>query len=116
MTNAPRRARLFGVLALTLAFGLGAAAGLGVAPLLRPPRPPLPPSLDELRLAPEQRARIEGIIARHGPEVEAALGEALPRLRAVQDRVAAEIEAELTPAQRERFVRERARRPAPLPR
>lgn len=113
---APRRARRWGVVALCVTFALGAAAGLGLAPLLRPPRPPLPHSLEYLHLRPAQRQRIEAIIARHGPQVEAALAEARPRLRAVQERVAAEIEAELTPEQRERFRRERATHPPPAPR
>lgn len=110
-----RRARRRGVAALIAAFALGAFAGLGAAPLLRPPQAPLPPSLDALGLTAAQRARIEAIIVRHGPEVEAALGDARPRLRAVQERVADQIEAELTPEQRARFRRDRARRPPPTP-
>lgn len=93
-------------LVLTVTFGLGVVAGLGLAPLLRPP-PPMPPSLEALELRPEQRARIEQIVAHHGPELDEALGDALPRLRAVQEAIAVEIEAELDPEQRERFRRER---------
>ena len=106
MTARPRNA-----LVLALVFALGVGACLGVAPLLRPPHP-LPPSLDALGLRPAQRARIDAIVRRHGHEIDAALGDALPRIRAIQDRVATEIEAELDPAQRERFRRERqAQRP-----
>lgn len=114
--RAPRRARLAAVAVLIGTFGLGLVAGVGIAPLLRRPPPPLPPSLGALHLSEEQRGRIQAIIERHGPEVEAALGDAAPRLRAVQERVAVEIEAQLDAAQRERFRRERASRPAPVPR
>jgi hypothetical protein len=103
------------VLILLMTFALGAAAGIGVAPRLRGP-PPMAPGLDALHLRPDQRARVEAIVAKHGPEVEAALGDALPRLHAVQERVALEIEAELDPEQREAFRRERAQHPPPLPR
>ena len=110
-----RRRRILSVALLLGAFALGLVAGVGVAPLLRSPPGHLPPSLDALHLRPEQRGRIEAIIARHGPEVDAALGDALPRLRAVQERVALEIEAELDTSQRELFRRERATHPAPTP-
>lgn len=104
-------ARRRSVLVLGLTFALGVVAGVGLAPLLRPPSP-LPPSLERLGLRPDQRARVDAIVARHGPEIEAALGDALPRLRAVQERVALEIEEELDPAQRERFRQERASQPS----
>jgi hypothetical protein len=99
---------------LTVVFALGIIAGLGLAPLIRRPRP-LPPSLNALGLRPDQRARVEAIIARHGPEIDAALGDARPRIRAIQERVATEIEAELDPDQRERFRRERQEHPRPSP-
>jgi hypothetical protein len=114
--RSPRRLPFASALVLVATFALGGAAGIGVAPLLRPPPPPLPPTLQSLQLRSEQRQRIDAIIARHGPEVEAALGDALPRLRAVQARVALEIEAELDPAQREAFRRDRADRGPPMPR
>jgi hypothetical protein len=112
-TRPVRRTRI--TLILTGTFVLGMLAGVGLAPLLRRPPPHLPPSLQALHLRPEQRARIEAIVIHHGPEVEAALGDALPRLRAVQDRVALEIEAELDPDQRERLRHERLERMPPIP-
>ncbi len=118
MTDAPpkspaRRARFWSSAILLCVFALGVVAGIGVAPLLRPRPGALPPSLEVLGLRPEQRGRIEAIIARHGPEVDAALGDALPRLRAVQERVATEIETELDAPQRAAFRRERASHPGP---
>lgn len=117
MTDTPDRSRATrrALLAFFAVFLLGIGAGLGLAPLLRPPRGALPPSLEELRLSGDQRARIEAIVHSHGAEIEAALGDARPRLRAVQERVAVEIERELTEAQRARFRAQRAARSAPLP-
>jgi hypothetical protein len=115
-TRSRRRMRTISAAVLLCTFALGIAAGIGIAPLLRPPGGDLPPSLHALHLRPEQRTRIEAIIERHRPEVDAALGDALPRLRAVKERVALEIEAELDASQREAFRRERATHPdrAPL--
>lgn len=110
-----RRRRLRGPLVLAATFLLGALSGLGVAPLLRPPPGGLPPALESLHLSAGQRSRVEAIIARHGPEVEATLADAMPNLRALQERVALEIEAELDDDQRARFRRERANKLAPLP-
>lgn len=110
-----RRTRRSSVAVLVSTFALGLVAGVGLAPLLRRPPSPLPPSLEALQLRAEQRERITAIIERHGPEVEAALGDAAPRLRVVQERVAQEIEAELDAPQRETFRRERASRPGLAP-
>lgn len=115
MVEPADRAKRTATIAFFVVFLLGVAAGVGLAPLLRPPQGPLPPSLEALGLSASQRARIEAIVHRHGAEVEAALGEARPRLRAVQERVAGEIERELTEAQRAQFRAMRASRRAPAP-
>jgi hypothetical protein len=83
--------------------------------MLRPRRAHLPPDLESLALRPEQRRQVEAIIDRHGPEVEAALGDALPRLRVVQEKVAVEIEGVLDVDQRATFHRDRARHAPPMP-
>lgn len=113
-----RASRLTPALVLAVTFALGALAGLGVAPLLRPhPRPGLPPGMHELSLRPEQERAVEGIVAKHAPEVDEALADALPRLRVVQDRVAVEIEGVLDEDQKAKFRRQRAgRAPSPPPR
>lgn len=116
VSRSPRRDRLATVAVLLCTFGLGLVAGVGIAPLWRRPPPSLPPSLGALHLREEQQRRITAIIERHAPEIDVALGDAAPRLRAVQERVALEIEAELDASQRAVFRRERASRPAPVPR
>ncbi len=111
------RARSISVLVLIAVFAIGIVAGLGIAPLLRPPPPgDLPPGLAELGLSRDQRARVAAIVDRHRGEIDAALGDALPRLRAVQESVALEIEQVLDADQREEFRQMRARRSAPPPR
>ncbi len=121
MSDPPRAARrsspLVPALVLALTFALGAVAGVGAAPLLRPPPRPgaLPPGMEALSLRPDQQRRIAAIVESHGPEIEAALGDALPRVRAVQDRVAIEIEDVLDADQRAKFRADRASRRPPPP-
>jgi hypothetical protein len=110
-----RKGKARSILVLALTFVLGIGAGLGLAPLLRPPRAHLPPALESLSLRPEQKKKIEAIIDSHGPEVEAIVAESMPRLRVVQERVAVEIEQVLDEGQRTEFRRERAKHPPPLP-
>jgi hypothetical protein len=50
-----------------------------------------------------------------GSKLDAALGDALPRIQAVRERVAKEIEAELDDGQREVFRRQRQRGPGSPP-
>lgn len=108
--------RVAAPLLLGATFVVGIVAGVFLAPLLHPPPGPLPPSLQALHLSPGQRARIEAIVQKHGPEIEATLGEVAPRLRALQEKIALEIEAELDQPQREAFRRDRAKHPGPPPR
>ncbi|HSI06263.1 MAG: periplasmic heavy metal sensor [Myxococcota bacterium] len=79
----------------------GAAAGIGLAPVVRPPHhgpPPLP--VAELGLDADQEAKARAIIAAHQPELEQILGEMRPRAQAVHRAIRGELDAILTPAQR----------------
>ena len=117
----PRRLHLFTALILVAVFVAGAATGAGLTWALRPaghgppgPRPPadgMPPFLSELRLSPDQAAQARAIVERHRPEIEEAVQETFPRVRAIQDRVDREIRALLDPDQAARFDELRSRRP-----
>lgn len=120
MTEARPPSRRRAILVLIVTFALGIVGGLGLAPLLRPPpRGPLPPGLESLDLRPEQKVAIERILEAHAPEVDEVMADAMPRLRALQERVAVEIEGVLDEGQRDAFRRERergrSRRPPPPP-
>ncbi len=69
-----------------------------------------------LDLTPAQQARLDSIFARRGPRMDSIMGEMRPRLDAEIRAAEAEVEAVLTPEQREEFRRmtaERHRRMGP---
>jgi hypothetical protein len=117
----PRRLHLWTALVLVAVFAAGTATGAGLAWALRPAppgpgrsRPPpdgMPPFLSELGLSPDQAARARAIAERHRPELEEAIQETFPRVRAIQDQVDREIRALLDPEQVARFDELRSRRP-----
>lgn len=122
-----RRLHLWTALVLVAVFTAGAATGAGLAWALRPdgpPRPPprpgaprhgadgLPPPLAGLGLSPEQERGVRAILEARRPELEKAIEEAFPRVRAVQDSIDREIAALLTPEQAARFEAQRNRRSA----
>lgn len=110
-----RRDIFWSCAALLAAFALGIVAGVGLAPALAPEVTRLPPGLESLDLSEQQRHEIEQIVSRHAPEVERALGDARPRLRRVQDKVAIEIERTLDEDQRRAFRRLRRERRVHVP-
>lgn len=81
-------AGLFAGLALARWNALGPDRGTAAAGLTA--------SLSELDLGPDQRARIEQILAASQPRTDRALEEALPRVQAVVDSVDSEIREVLT--------------------
>jgi uncharacterized membrane protein len=112
-----RRIHLWTALILLGVFVAGAATGAGVAVFVgvrRPHGPPgmLPPPIAGLGLSPEQADKARAVLERHRPEIEAAIQESFPRVRAIQDRADAEIRALLTPEQAARFDEARSRRPS----
>jgi len=117
----PRRLHLWTALVLLAVFLAGGVTGAGLVWAMRPhdPRPAgprprldgLPGPLAELGLTPEQVAKARAVVDAHRAELQAAVEESFPRVRAVQDRVDAEIRALLTPEQAARFDELRKRRP-----
>jgi len=59
----------------------------------------------ELDLTPAQRDSVRAIFARHRPETEALWAQVRPRFDSIKARMRAEIDAQLTPDQRERHQR-----------
>lgn len=119
---AVRRIHLVSGLIVLGTFLAGALAGAGLArswrpaPLEGPPpqhRPPVPLPLRELGLSPAQDEQVKQIVERHRPELEAIVRESFPRVRAVNQRIEAEVRALLTPAQQRLLEQLQARRPPP---
>lgn len=117
----PRRLHLWTAVVLLAVFLAGGVTGAGLVWATRPrdPRPAgprpridgLPGPLAELGLSPEQVAKARAVVESHRAELQAAVEESFPRVRAVQDRVDAELRALLTPEQAARFDEMRKRRP-----
>ena len=59
----------------------------------------------ELDLTSAQRESVRAILDRHRPETEALWAQVRPRFDSIKTRVRAEIDAQLTPAQREKHQR-----------
>jgi Spy/CpxP family protein refolding chaperone len=121
-TDSPRTLRLMTVLLLVATFVLGAAAGAGASRWLAPDctpassdgRPPFGPwPLRQLHLSPEQEAKVQDILERHRPELDAILRESFPQVRAIHEEIDREIGEVLTEAQRAELARLKARWPFP---
>jgi len=114
----PFRIRLMTALVIVGTFVAGVAAGLGLARWIRPPERPPPPMglpLGELGLSPEQEAKARAIGERHRAELEAILRDTYPKVRAINEKLDAEVREILTPAQRRRLDEIEARRRPPRP-
>lgn len=105
-------------------FLAGIVAGIGILRWLVPPMPfppPPPPHgpvegpfggpFAELGLDPEQAKQVFEIQERHRPEIEAIIESSRPQVRKIQDAVEKEIDAVLTPAQREKLAAMKAHPP-----
>lgn len=125
--NFPRpsgRARLLGIalLVATFATGMLAGAAFNRALVAREPAPVQEPGwhchgphgkktsmiLDRLDLSPDQRARVDAVMARRRAQADAFWEREGPRMRGIVDSTRAEIRAILTPAQRAEYDRLRA--------
>lgn len=120
-----RRARLLGIALLVVTFAAGMLAGAAFDALAAREREPAPVQepgwhchgphgkktsmiLDRLDLSPEQRARVDAVMARRRAQADAFWEREGPRMRGIVDSTRAEIRAILTPEQRAEYDRLRA--------
>jgi Spy/CpxP family protein refolding chaperone len=117
----PRRTRLLaiGVLAATFATGMLAGTAADQALAARGPAPAPKAGwqceggpggktraiLDQLRLTPEQRTRIDAVMERRRAQADAFWASEGPRMRSIVDSTRAEVRAILTPEQRAEYDR-----------
>lgn len=112
-----RGIRAMTALVIVGTFLSGALTGAGVYHWLSPHRshglhgPGGPPPFGELDLSPEQDRKLKAIMDAHRPELEAVLRETFPKVRAVHERIDAELRKELNPEQQQRFDRWKAEHP-----
>lgn len=113
----PRRMRLAGMALLAVTFVVGMLAGTAFGRVLKAGEPAAgsPAAaecrgergphyiFDELELSPDQRARIDGIMARRRARTDSLWKTDGTRIRASVDSTRAEIRAVLTPAQRTEY-------------
>jgi len=121
MTMSPIvRARLLGLFVVALAFAAGVMTGLAVA---RRPRPGLsftvtatatdrmPRELEQLDLTDAQKVEIRSILVRGRDRVLGVVRDFQPSMRAAMDSTNAEIDAILTPPQRDSLAAYRRAHP-----
>lgn len=116
----PRQIRLLTALLLFATFVLGIVAGVGLSQWIRNPPPPppapfLPGPPGALRLTPEQEAKAREITERYHPQLEAIVREGFPKMKAINEKMEAELREILSPEQRKALDEMKARRPPPPP-
>jgi Spy/CpxP family protein refolding chaperone len=107
----PLRLRLSAIALLLAIFASGAVAGAGLYRWaahdhgrMGPPPDMGPRSMHrDLGLSGEQAQKVENIMQKYRPELEAVIRETFPRVKAVHDRIDGEIRLLLTDDQRRRF-------------
>jgi len=102
--------KAWAVTLLAAVFVAGGAAGWGIATSRDPHSRRGPDAMvnylgDELRLSDTQKDSVRAILARHRPEMEALWREVHPRFDSIRTVIRGEISGQLTPAQRESYVR-----------
>lgn len=127
MLNSFARTRLIGLAMLALAFGVGGLAGAAFTRVLEAQQTQAAAVavdggavceekrvsiLDQLDLTPEQRGRVDVILAHRRDQTEVFWDSAGPRLEAIMDATREEIRAILTPEQQAEYHRLRAERRA----
>lgn len=114
MMPPPNKSKLAAVALLASVFAAGGLAGWGgheAADREDRPRGRRGPDAmvaylgRELDLSPAQRDSVRAIFARHKPETEALWAQVRPRFDSIKARMRAEIDAQLTAAQREQHQR-----------
>ena len=123
------RVRVQGIILLIIVFVAGGVAGALIdrANPLKDRRPQklrvynpnptpyeFPGFFRDLDLTDEQRVQIRAIFEKHRPAIDSLLGEAMPKIRALRDSADTEIQAILTPEQRERFEKMAPRHRFPM--
>ena len=115
--DSPLRIRVMTALVIVGTFVAGAVAGAGVCrwmtPRAGPPPPPMHLPLRELGLSPEQEQQARAIADRHREELESILRGTYPKVRAVNDKIEAELREILTPEQQKKLDEVKERRPPP---
>ena len=104
------RSKAWAVALLALVFVAGGATGWGIATSRDPHGRRGPDAMvnylgDELRLSDAQKDSVRAILARHRPEMEALWREVHPRFDSIRTVIRGEISGQLTPAQRDSYVR-----------
>lgn len=121
--NALRKSRVVAGVVIVLVFAAGVAVGFfvhgtmprhgfpGLAIVGPPAGPPrelkgwMLGRLDrELKLSPEQHARIDTVLTRSEADIRGLMTETRPRFEAISTRTRSEIQAVLTPAQQQEFT------------
>lgn len=118
----PRQIRLLTALLLFATFVLGIVAGVGLSQWIRNPPPPpphpapfLPGPPGALKLTPDQEAKAREITERYRPQLEAIVREGFPKMKALNEKMEAELREILSPEQRKVLDEMKARRPPPPP-
>lgn len=106
------RSRIWAAALLVAVFIAGAATGWAVSrsTLMPPPRGGGPDALTaylarRLDLDAAQQDAVRSVLTRHHAEMQAIMSTVRPRLDSLRTTVRAEITAQLTPAQRDRYTR-----------
>ncbi|OLC45641.1 MAG: hypothetical protein DMD29_01755 [Gemmatimonadetes bacterium] len=105
------RSKAWAAVLLAAVFVAGGAAGWGIA-AWRDPRGHRggPDAMvnyldDHLRLSAAQKDSVRAVLARHRPEMEALWREVHPRFDSIRTVIRSEISRQLTPGQRDEYVR-----------
>ena len=119
-STSPRTIRLLTAILLVGMFAAGVVTGGGLSWwLTAPPQFPHPPRFlgpfSELGLSKQQELKVQRIIEKHRPELEAILHETSPKVRVVFDAIDKEVRALLSPEQQKKLDQIKARLPFPPP-
>jgi Spy/CpxP family protein refolding chaperone len=117
----PRKIRLLTAVLLVATFAAGTVTGAGLGrwisssyggapPSLPAMGPPLLP-LNELGLTEEQKQKVLDIFEQHRAELEAVLRDTYPKVHTINEKIAEEVRAVLTPEQRTKLAEIEAHRP-----
>lgn len=114
--NSKKPASVLAVSVLAATFLLGGITGMGVAWWTRDKvphaRPPGPLPLEELDLTDAQETKVREIFKRYHPEFDAIFRSTFPRVKAINERLEAEVRQVLDDQQRKQLDALKGKRPA----